>query len=161
MARIGALIDAVAAWIGMAVLVALLSVVTLGIVTRALGNPFSWTDEMSGFLMVWLSCFGWIIATRRGAHIRIRFFQDKLPRQIWRGTEMAIQLALALFGAVVAVGGAHLAHVNHDIEAISIPVSTAWMYVPLIPAGAVAFIQGLVDFWRRLKLKSDTEGQAA
>ena len=47
----------------------------------ALGHPLSWTDEAAGFLMVWLACFGWMIATRRGAHIRIRFFQDKLPRQ--------------------------------------------------------------------------------
>jgi TRAP-type C4-dicarboxylate transport system permease small subunit len=135
---------AVAAVAG-ALLVGLLGIVTLGIVTRALGRPFSWTDEMSGYLMVWVSCLGWILATRHHAHIRIRYFQDRLPAGGWRAVEAAIQLALLAAGLVVGYESILLVARNLDIEAVSIPVSTAWIYAPLIPAGFVTAAQALAD----------------
>jgi TRAP-type C4-dicarboxylate transport system permease small subunit len=128
--------------------VVLLATVTAGIVSRALNHPLSWTDEGSGFLMVWLACLGWIIATRQGAHIRISVFQDKLPRSAWRATEAAILLAVALLGAVIAWFSVHLIRTNADIEAMALPISTAWMYVPMLPAGIVTVVQALADLHR-------------
>jgi TRAP-type transport system small permease protein len=134
-----------------ALLVVLLCTVTAGIVSRGLGHPLSWTDEASGYLMVWLACFGWMIATRRGAHIRIRYFQDKLPQGAWRGTEAVIQLGLALFGAVIAWNSIHLMRTNSDIEAMALPLSVAWMYVPLLPAGLLTFAQALASLRMQFK----------
>ena len=133
-----------------ALLVVLLATVTAGIVTRGVGHPLSWTDEAAGFLMVWLACFGWMIATRRGAHIRIRYFQDKLPRRAWRSTEAAIQLALAVFGGVIAWYSVHLIRTNADIETMALPLSVAWMYVPMLPAGVVTLAQGLAGVWQQV-----------
>ena len=132
-------------------LVALLGTVTAGIVSRGLGHPLSWTDEGAGFLMVWLACFGWMIATRRGAHIRIRYFQDKLPRAAWRGTEGVIQLGLAVFGGVIAWNSVHLIRTNADIEAMALPLSAAWLYVPLLPASLLTAAQGLVDLRQQFR----------
>lgn len=142
--------DRVIAWLAAILLAALLGVVTLGIVTRAIGRPFSWTDEMSGYLMVWLSCLGWMLATRNNAHIRIRFFQDKLPDAGWRGTEALIQVAIAVVGLVIGVQSIHLVLKNYDIEAVSIPVSTAWVYAPMIPAGFVTAGQAIADLVARV-----------
>lgn len=163
MIRFRDFVDKAIAGLGIAVLIALLTTVSLGIITRGLGNPFTWTDELSGFLMVWLSCLGWMIATRRGAHIRIRFFQDRLPGLGKRGFEILIQAALALFGIIIAAGGVHLVQVNHDIEAISMPLSTAWMYAPLVPAGIVTFLQALFDLWQQMARAPapDTQGTTA
>jgi TRAP-type C4-dicarboxylate transport system permease small subunit len=123
----------------------LLGVVTAGIVFRAFNEPLSWTDEVCGFLMVWLACLGWMIATRHGSHIRIRLLLDKLPGAAWRGTEVIIQVAVALIGIVVAWKSIHLMQVNSDIEAMSLPISVAWMYAPLLPAGLVTVGQALAD----------------
>jgi len=128
-----------------ALVVVLLGTVTAGVVFRAINHPLSWTDEISGFLMVWLACLGWMIATRRGSHIRIRLLQDRLPASAWRGSEIAIQLAVATIGAVVAWNSIHLIQVNADIEAVSLPISTAWMYAPLLPAGLFTLVQALCD----------------
>jgi TRAP-type C4-dicarboxylate transport system permease small subunit len=138
-----------------AALVMLLTVVSLGIVMRAAGRPLSWTDEMSGYLMVWLACLGWILATRRGAHIRIRYFQHKLPSGGRRGFEVVIQGAMAVVGLVIGVQSIHLVAVNHDIEAVSIPISTAWMYVPMIPAGFVMAAQAVADLVRSVSGRAD------
>ena len=138
-----------------ALLIVLLGTVTAGIVSRGLGHPLSWTDEASGYLMVWLACFGWMIATRRGAHIRIRYFQDKLPQGAWRGTEAVIQCGLALFGAVIAWNSIHLVRTNSDIEAMALPLSVAWMYAPLLPAGLLTFAQALASL--RVQFKASTK----
>ena len=142
-----------------AFLVALLATVTAGIVSRALGHPFSWTDEASGFLMVWLACLGWMVATRRGVHIRIRFFQDMLPSKPWRWTEGLIQIGVALFGAVIAWNSIHLMRVNSDVEAMTLPISTAWMYAALLPAGLMTLVQAGIELWRQVRSDSG-HGQA-
>ena len=135
-------------WAAGAIVVALLATVMAGVVSRALNQPLAWTDEASGFLMVWLACLGWTIATRHGAHIRIGVFQDLLPRKAWRVTEAVILLATALIGVVVAVYSVHLIRTNADIESLALPISAAWLYVPLLPAGVVTLLQALADLWR-------------
>ena len=125
--------------------IALLTVVTIGIVSRGLNRAFSWTDELSGFLMVWLACFGWMLATRRSAHIRIRYFQDLLPATGRARVEVVMQLGAILLGAVIAWKSIHLMQTNSDVEATTMPIPTAWMYAPLLPAGVLTLVQGVAD----------------
>ena len=125
----------------------LLGVVTAGIIFRAFNEPLSWTDEVCGFLMVWLAGLGWMIATRHNSHIRIRLLLDKLPASAWRGTEVVIQVAVALIAIVVAWKSVHLMQVNSDIEAMSLPISVAWMYAPLLPAGLLTAGQAVADMF--------------
>lgn len=143
-----ALFDRILRGAAMAFVVLLLGTVTAGILWRAAGHPLSWTDEAAGYVMVWLASFGWMIATRNHAHIRIRFFQDLMRAPLRSGTERVIQAGVALLGAVVAWKAVHLVVVNHDIEATSMPISSAWLYVPLVPAGVITAFQALADFWR-------------
>jgi TRAP-type transport system small permease protein len=143
-----------------AIVVVLLGTVTAGVVSRALNHPLAWTDEASGYLMVWLSCLGWMLATRQSAHIRIRVFQDLLPRTPWRATEVVILLAVALLGGVIAFYSVHLIRTNADIESLSLPISAAWLYVPLLPAGVVTVLQALADLRRVLQGRSDPRAEA-
>src|ERR1700750_1706444 len=88
--------------LAIALTMALLTVVMLGVITPALGAPLIRTDEISRFLMVWVAVAGWLLATRRRAHIRIRFFQDMLPQRAWRGSEVVIQCWIVSLGLVLA-----------------------------------------------------------
>jgi TRAP-type transport system small permease protein len=132
---------------GGALVVVMLGTVMAGVVSRALNQPLSWTDEASGFLMVWLACLGWMIATRQQAHIRIRVFQDLLPAAPWRVTEGAIQAAMLVLGATIAWFSIHLVRTNADIEALALPISTAWMYAPMLPAGLMTLAHAAVELW--------------
>lgn len=127
-------------------LVALLITVTLGIVTRALGEPLIWTDEVSRFLMLWVAVTGWILASRRRAHIRIRFFHDMLPARGWRSAEAIMQLAMIVFGLLIAWYGVHLVEANHDLEATTVPLSMGLLYAPMVLAGIVTALQGFSEF---------------
>ena len=143
--------DRIAAIVAAALVIALLSVVTLGVITRAAGNPLIWTDELSRFLMVWIAVFGWVLASRKRLHVRIRYFQDRLPPRAHRSVELAIQLALSLFGILVTWYSVVLVAKNHDLEATSLPISMAWMYVPMVLAGAVTAVQGATEVMQTLQ----------
>lgn len=132
-------------------IVALLVCVTLGIVTRAFGEPLIWTDEVSRFLMLWCAVCGWVIASRRQAHIRIRFFHDLLPPRAWRGAEVVMQFAMIVFGLAAAWFSIHLVAVNWDLEATTVPISISWLYVPMIFAGLVTAAQGLAELVGNLR----------
>ena len=124
-----------------ALILALLVAVLLGVATRTLGDPLIWTDEGSRFLMVWLAVVGWWLASRRRAHIRIRFFVDLMPPSARRLAELAIQAAVAVFGALTAWHGASLVLRNYDVTATTLPISMAALYVPVVLAGLVTALQ--------------------
>lgn len=147
------------AFVTCVLVVALLGCVSLGVITRTLGDPFIWTDEFSRFLMVWLAVFGGIMASRRQLQVRIRFFQDMLPPRAHNAVEIAIQLAVAVFGALICVYSVGLVNKNLDLEATSLPLSMAWMYVPMVLAGLVFALQGaheVIEVLRRSRRAART-----
>lgn len=137
--------DRTVEWLGLATLVALTAVIVLGVAMREMGDPLIWTDEASRFLMIWLAALGWIMASRRGAHIRIRFFHDMMPRALWKGAELAMQGAVVAFGVGIAWFSVDLVTRNQDMEATTLPISISWMYVPMVLAGLATVGQGLMD----------------
>src|SRR4030081_1740028 len=80
--------DKSAALVCCALVTALLGCVSLGALTRGLGEPLIWTDELSRFLMVWLAVFGWVVASRKRIHVRIRVFPERLPTRGHQATEL-------------------------------------------------------------------------
>jgi TRAP-type C4-dicarboxylate transport system permease small subunit len=137
--------DRAATLVACALIAALLGCVALGVVTRTLGSPLIWTDELSRFLMVWIAVFGWVLASRKRLHVRIRYFQDLLPARAHKAAELVIQLAMILFGVLITWYSVGLVAKNHDLEATSMPISMAWMYLPMAIAGLVTAVQGATE----------------
>ena len=142
--------DRAAAVIACGLVLVLLCCVALGVVTRGLGDPLIWTDELSRFLMVWLAVFGWVLASRKRLHVRIRYFQDLLPARAHKSVELCVQLALTLFGLLITWYSVGLVGKNHDLAATSLPISMAWMYVPMVFAGVVTAAQGVSEMVQTL-----------
>jgi TRAP-type C4-dicarboxylate transport system permease small subunit len=138
-------------------LLSLFGTVLAGIVTRAASEPLSWTDEGARFLMVWLACCGWVLACRRRAHVRIRYFQGLLPPGLFRAVEAAIQLSMVLLGLAVAAYAVQLVQRNAGLDATSLPIAMAWLYVPLIPTGIAMALQALGQMLERRAFPLQTE----
>ena len=86
--------------------------------------------------------------------MRIRYFQDLLPQRAHAGVELCLQSALTLFGLLITWYSVGLVAKNHDLTATSLPISMAWMYVPMVAAGIATAIQGgaeLVQAFDRLR----------
>jgi TRAP-type C4-dicarboxylate transport system permease small subunit len=137
--------DAAMRWLAGIAAAGLTLCVLLGVVSRAINDPLAWTDELSRFLMIWVAILGWMLATRRRAHIRIRFFHDLLPPFWWRVAEIAMQFAVAGFGLLVVAYGLELVARNRDVEATTVPLTIMWFYLPIVVAGLVATAQAVAD----------------
>jgi TRAP-type C4-dicarboxylate transport system permease small subunit len=126
-------------------LAALTLAVLLGVISRAIGDPVAWSDEASRILMIWVAALGWVLATRSRAHIRIRFFHDLLPPKWWGASEIIINAAIVLFGLLLAAYGLELVARNLDVEATSVPLSMAWLYLPLLLGGLATALQAAAE----------------
>lgn len=65
------------------ILLAMAGVVTLQVFFRyVLGDPLTWTEELSRFLFVWLIAFaaGYSVSTRE--HIKVELIVDLLPKKV-------------------------------------------------------------------------------
>ena len=140
-----ALADRLTQTVAVLAMLALLTCVVLGVVSRQLNAPLAWTDEMAQMFLVWAAVAGWMIALRHRSHIRITMLVDLLPVRARLKAEIAIQLCVVAFGALLLRYGFGLIERSWDIEAISLPISSAIIYLPL-PALALALIlQGVAQ----------------
>lgn len=154
------LLDRAIAVVAMAAVVTLCLAVLVGVVSRGIGEPVIWSDEAARFVMVWLACLGWILAGRKRSHIRVRFFLDKVPPRGRRALEIAMQAAVCLFGVLTAVYGAELVRRNLEIEATTLPIVMAWIYLPVVFAGIATAFQGASEVWVQLRSRPGEESAA-
>ncbi|MCJ7571517.1 MAG: TRAP transporter small permease [Candidatus Thermoplasmatota archaeon] len=54
-------------------------ILIINIIARALGNSIHFTDELSNFLIIWITFIGLSFATRKGRHIRMAAIFDMSP----------------------------------------------------------------------------------
>jgi TRAP-type transport system small permease protein len=128
-----------------ALLLALLASVVTGVVSRQLNRAVPWSDELAQHLLVWTGFVGWMIAARRRSHIRIDVFINRLPRRLRLGIEIVIQLAVIGFSIALVWWGWRLIPRNWDIEWVTLPLSSALLYVPIPLAAAVLIGQALAE----------------
>ena len=137
--------DRIVRWSAIALLLALLASVLLGVLSRQLNAPLAWTDELAQYLLVWTGFVGWIIAARRRAHIRITVFADKLPAGAGRLLEMVTQVAIIVFAGVLIRYSFALIERNWDVESIALPVSSAALYIVMPLAGFALILQAVAE----------------
>lgn len=134
-----ALADRLVQAVAVVCMLALVACVVLGVVSRQINAPLAWTDELAQMFLVWAAIAGWMIALRHRTHIRITMLIDRLPARARAIAEIAIQLCVVGFGVLMLRYGFGLVERTWDVEAISLPISSAIVYVPL-PALAIALI---------------------
>lgn len=126
-------------------LLALLVTVVLGVASRQLNAPLAWTDELAQYLLVWTGFVGWIIASRRRAHIRITVIADRLPASAGRLLEILTQAAIIVFAGVLVRYSFGLIERNWDVESIALPITSAALYVVMPLAGIALILQALAE----------------
>jgi len=70
-------------YIGMSIMfVIMFIVVLLGIITRLIGSPISWTEEASRLAFVWMIFMGLSYGTMHDKHIRVTIIPDKMGPKV-------------------------------------------------------------------------------
>jgi len=132
-------------------MLALLASVMAGVVSRLVGNPVPWSDEMAQSLLVWIGFTGLMIASRRRSHIRITVLIDRLPGQLNTAFEIVLRLGVILFAASLLRWGTPLIGRNWDIDWVSLPLSAGLLYLPIPLVALVLIGQALVEIWELLR----------
>lgn len=111
--------------------------VTWQVFTRfVLGDPSGFTEELAGFLLIWIGLLGASYAYYSKAHLGIDVLTSKLPsskRQLSEILVSAIVFLFALF--LLVIGGSHLVRLTFTLKQISpamgIPMGCIYLVLPI------------------------------
>ncbi len=99
-------------------------------------NPSSFTDELAGFLLIWVSLFGAAYATGQKAHLAIELLPQKLSPAKKKKLDIFINMIIAVFAFFVfVVGGIRLVFItlslNQISSALKLPVGYVYIVLPI------------------------------
>ncbi len=108
--------------------------VTWQVITRfILKNPSSFTEELAGFLLIWIGVLGASYAVYTKAHLGIDLLTSKLKGMKRRVVEVAVYSVVFLFALFVLVlGGVRLVLLSFRLEQISPAIGIRMGYVYLV-----------------------------
>lgn len=136
--RIG--LDRILAFLVMLLIAGISIVVVLGFTTRLLGFPLSWTDEIAGIGLAWLTFYGSALAASRGAHIASPSLVAIFPKN-WRVAVILLAEACTIaFLLLLAITGMEVIHVLQGSNLVSLPFISQQLSQSAVPIGAGLFI---------------------
>ena len=111
----------------------------VNVVLHALHRDLAWLTELGEFLMVWVTFLGGAAAARRGAHMSINEFLDKLspPGRLW--ADASVQAFCAFIMLVVLYFGLRIVSQSWGTVLTTLEWPMAWQYMPL-PIGAACML---------------------
>ena len=127
-------------WVVIALVVALAVEVTLGVAFRAFGRALAWYDEIASVLLAWLTFYGAALASVKRAHIGCPELVDVMPWRARRAFNIAAELVVIAFFALLGAVGAWILPVLHTDALVSLPWIPISVVQSVIPISAVLII---------------------
>ena len=144
-----------AASVGAGVVVLMMLVVAYSVVNRyILNTPVTWTDELSGYLVVALVMLGAADALRRGDHISVDLITSRLTKRGKRLVEIWGYVVVLVFSSVLLMSSKQTIDYSINFEIVSEGYLEVPMWIPqsfLILGGSLVFLVALVKLTRALK----------
>ena len=129
-------VDRVATFLAVVALAAMTAVTTLQIVCRFFFTALSWSEELSRYLMVWLTFLGASMGVKRGTHIAVTFAVSPLAPRWRQGLALLVQLLALYFFLLVALYGWKLMNLQAFQVSAGLGISMRYVYVSL-PVGGL------------------------
>lgn len=101
-----------------------------------LKDPSSFTDELAGFLLIWVGLFGAAYASGKKQHLAINILQQKINPDKRKYLDFIINTIVALFALIVLIiGGSNLVYItlklNQISSALEIPLGYVYIVLPI------------------------------
>lgn len=118
-------------------MVAIVLDVLLQVISRYIfQSPFGFTDELAGYLLIWVGLVGAAFATGEKQHLAIDLISMKLGDQNRRYHTLIIYFFMALFTLLVLIiGGVWLVYTSFLYQQVSaalqLPLGVVYLVVPL------------------------------
>ena len=120
------------------ILVILFAMMTLTVTWQVfsrfvLNSPSSYTEELSTYILIWISLLGGVYAFRKKAHIGIDILTNKLSKPFDKFSKYIIHFANILFFSFVFVwGGLNLVMITLQLNQISASLKIKIGYIYFI-----------------------------
>ena len=134
-------IDKGAEWLVAAVFALIVCVALAQVFQRfALNSSLSWSEELQIFGHIWIVFLGIPIAYRRGAHLYIETFCDKLSPRPRAAFNLLVESIWAAFALSLMVLGWKVAQVAHLQNSPGLDVPMSYPYAGMVVGGAYLLI---------------------
>ncbi len=130
-------IDSVLEWL----LVFLMSILVLDVLWQVMSryimhSPSSYTDELAGFLLIWVGLFGAAYVAGKREHLAIDLLLQRSSEKRKFKLEIIISATVALFAVVVMViGGSWLVYTRFFLSvksaALGLPLGIVYLVLPI------------------------------
>jgi len=109
------------------------------VITRyCLGFSIASAEEISTFLMIWVTYLGAVLALREGKLASIDALQDRLPPSLLRPVRVFLGLAMVAFFAALALYGVQFVSLGWSQETFALMIPRGIPYL-VLPLGSVLF----------------------
>lgn len=149
-------VDKVLEW----VLVFLMAVLVVDVLWQVasryiLASPSSFTDELAGFLLIWVGLLGAAYVTGKGDHLAIDLLIQKSSEKRKRILLLFINILIALFVILVfIIGGVWLVYTRFYLNVISAALEVPLGYVYLVmPLSGIIILFYSVDNLKNIFLQ--------
>ena len=122
-----------------AMMAAMVALVFTNVVSRYILNfSIIWAEELSQYLMVWITFLGAGLAMREGRHVAVEMLQDALPQPLARTARLIVIIAVLVFLATLVVLGVMFVSFAWEQETPVMNIPTGIPYLA-VPIGAFLF----------------------
>ena len=119
---------------------ALALLVITGFVTRALGSPLSWYDEVASVGLAWLTYYGSVLAASKGAHIACPSIVNLFPTSLRVAAVLFAEACVIGFFILLAWTGLQVVWILEGSTLISLPEVSLQLTQSVIPIASILFI---------------------
>jgi len=123
------------------ILIFLMSILVLDVLWQVVGryilkSPSSFTDEMAGFILIWLGLLGAAYVSGKKEHLAIDILLQKSNKKQRRIIDIMIDIFVILFAiSVLIIGGLWLVYTRFELDvkspALGIPMGYVYIVLPL------------------------------
>lgn len=132
-----------------------LGIVMLEIGARTFADAsFPWSEELSRYLLIWITYLGAAAVTRDRAHIRVEVLIDRLNPAMRRFLEIVVGLLCLVFTVVICIVSLRYVADSRTLGIMSadsyLPVPI-WVFQSIVPIGfaliSLRLVLNLIDTW--------------
>lgn len=137
-------------------LILLMSILVLDVLWQVfsryvLNAPSSFTDEMAGFLLIWVGLLGAAYVSGKNEHLAIDYFAKKASLTKQKYIQYSIQIAIILFAvSTLIIGGSWLVYTRFylSVKSSSLGIPLGYVYSILPLSGVLILYYAVSDILR-------------
>jgi len=107
---------------------------------KILNNSLSWSDELGGYLLVWIALFGAVSALYDKKHLAIDALIIRLPIRVQQIMRVIVDCLISIFLLVIFYYSIPLMTQLGGRTAVSMPIPRSVIYSPLLITSAFSIV---------------------